>query len=90
MADQDAGLRVYAAIFGRAALQVCLVACNVVNISRGAYLPAFLTGAAISWVWWRNSRTAAFSDAEHGQLVYALGAGAGTVAGMFIGTITGG
>jgi hypothetical protein len=77
----------YAPIFLRAALQVSLVACNVVNIARGKYLWAFATGFAISYVWWRNSRTAAFSEAPHGQVVYATGAGTGTVIGMIVGKL---
>lgn len=80
-------MSLYAPIFTRAALQVSLVACNVVNISRGSYGWAFLTGFAISYVWWRNSRTAAFSDAPYGQLVYAAGAGTGTVIGMIVGKL---
>lgn len=80
-------MRLYAPIFFRAALQVSLVACNVVNIARGAYLWAFLTGFAISYVWWRNSRTAAHSEAAYGQVVYAIGAGAGTVVGMVVGKL---
>lgn len=75
----------YAPIFTRAALQVALVACNVVNIARGNYVWALATGTAISWVWWRNSRTAAHSDVRWAQWAYAAGAGTGTVIGMLVG-----
>lgn len=74
-------------IFSRAALQVTLVAWNVVNVTSGDYLMALLSGFAISWVWWANSRTAALSEAPYGRLAYAAGAGVGTVAGMFLGRV---
>jgi hypothetical protein len=80
-------LATYGPIFIRAALQVALVACNVVNIASEAYGWAFLTGGAVSYVWWWNSRTAAHTNAPYGQVVYTLGAGVGTVLGMVAGTL---
>ncbi len=77
--------RTYAPIFGRAFLQVALVAWNVRNVAAGNYGLAFATGSAVSWVWWMNSRCAAHTEAKHGRAVYALGAGAGTVCGMALG-----
>lgn len=76
---------IYAPIFGRACLQVSLVAWNVRNVAAGNFGLAFLSGAAVSWVWWVNSRTAAHADAKHGRIAYALGAGVGTAIGMAIG-----
>lgn len=72
-------------IFLRACTQVTLVAWNVTNVARGDYGMAALSGFAISWVWWANSRTAALSEAPYGRVVYAAGAGVGTVLGMVIG-----
>lgn len=78
-------LDLYGPIFGRACLQVSLVAWNVRNVAAGNYGLAFATGAAVSWVWWMNSRCAAHTEAEHGRIAYALGAGVGTVVGMALG-----
>jgi len=75
----------YLRLYGRALLQVTLVAWNVRNVSHAAYLSAFLTGSALSFVWWANSRSAAHDTGEYARLVYALGAGTGTVLGMVLG-----
>ncbi len=75
-------MKAYALIFGRAFLQVSLVAANVVQIATGHYLGGFVVGTAISWLWFTNARTAARSDLPGAAAVYALGAGTGTVAGM--------
>ena len=72
-------------IFGRALLQVTLVAWNVVNVSQHDWVMAFLSGSAVSYVWWTNSKSAALAKAEYGQLCYALGAGCGTIIGMATG-----
>ena len=85
MAPISTNLAPYLPIFGRAALQVALVAWNVVNLSQGHYGLAFVSGAAVSFVWWTNARTSALSDAPYGRYAYALGAGVGTVAGMGVG-----
>lgn len=73
-----------AAIFLRGFVIVTLTASNVAQVAGGHYLGAFLNGAAISFVWWTNSRTAAHSDVARARELYALGAGCGTVAGMWI------
>jgi hypothetical protein len=71
-------------VFGRGFLLVCLTASNVAQVAGGHWHGAFVNGFLISWLWWRNSRTAAHSDAKYGQGAYALGAGLGTVAGMMV------
>ena len=63
---------------------VSLTAANVREISQGHYGAAFVVGTAISLVWWFNSKSASRSDSWRDSLVYALGAGAGTVTGMFL------
>jgi hypothetical protein len=60
---------------------VFLTAANVVNISRGQWLAMFVTGFLISFVWWHNTQTAVQDKSLRGGVCYALGAGAGTVAG---------
>ncbi|MCR4374165.1 MAG: hypothetical protein NUW22_04890 [Acidobacteria bacterium] len=77
--------RDYSRLFGRAFLLVALVAWNVRNVAQGEFGLAFLTGTLVSWVWWANSRSAAHSDARYARHVYALGAGLGTVFGVWIG-----
>jgi len=78
---------IYRPIFARAWLQVTLVAWNVVNVTQGDYLMAFISGTAISLVWWTNARTAAHTEAQHGRWAYGLGAGCGTVTGMLLGQL---
>lgn len=75
----------YALLFGRAFFQVALVSANVVQIARGQYGGAFVVGSAISYLWFFNARGAALSGLPGAAaVVYALGAGAGTVAGMWL------
>lgn len=71
--------------FFRALLIVTLTSLNVVEVSRGFYLNAFFTGGVLSFVWWGNTRTASRTEGRAAQFAYALGAGCGTVLGMFIG-----
>lgn len=73
-----------ARIVWRGFLIVMLTASNVAQISGGHYVGAFLNGAAISFVWWTNSRTASLSNIPRARELYALGAGLGTVAGMLL------
>lgn len=73
---------VYASLFGRAFLQVFLVAVNVSQIAAGHYVGAFLVGGAISWMWFGNARTAGQSEDAWGRAVYTAGAALGTVGGM--------
>ena len=72
----------YLRLFGRAWLIVFLTAMNVVFLSRGLVLPAFLSGWGISFVWWGNTHRAAF-PIKYGGLCYATGAACGTVSGLF-------
>lgn len=75
---------IYASLFGRAFLQVALVALNVSQIAKGNYGGAFLVGGAISWIWFKNARSAAHVELPGAALVYAAGAGVGTVMGIFL------
>jgi len=81
---------IYAVIAARGFAIVLLTALNVVQISRGHYLGAFVVGGAISWTWFGNSRTAAFSEARFARHAYAFGAAVGTLTGMFLGRHIGG
>lgn len=74
----------YATLFGRAFLQVSLVALNVSQIAKGNFVGAFLVGGAISWLWFGNAKTAGQSEVRWAAAVYTLGAACGTVAGMFL------
>lgn len=76
---------IYARTFARAFVMVCLVAMNTRQVAAGHYGPAFVVGCAISAVWWWNAKTAAHSDAPGAWIAYALGAGFGTVTGMWLG-----
>jgi hypothetical protein len=78
-------VRELARIWFRAFSLVSLVALNTTQISGHHYYAAFITGSTLSWVWWKNTKTAASSDVRGAQLAYALGAGCGTVLGMLIG-----
>lgn len=78
-------MREYAAIWFRAYLIVTITACNVVNIGRGHYGLAFLSGGGLSTVWWFNSRVASRSLVRGAGLAYGLGAACGTITGMWIG-----
>lgn len=77
-------MRIYASLFGRAFLQVSLVALNVTQIARGHMGGAFVVGFLISLLWFFNARSAGRSDAPGAAWCYALGAGCGTVAGMLL------
>lgn len=78
-------------IFGRAFLQVLLVAGNTVQLAtyqRSGHLStlvgAGVIGMMISWVWWANSRSTSTEDTLGARRAYALGAGCGTIAGAWI------
>ena len=75
---------VYAGLFGRACLLVCLTAFNVSHIAHGDFRWAFVTGGAISWLWWANSRSAAWENLRFSRLAYTAGAACGTVVGMWL------
>jgi hypothetical protein len=69
--------------FGRAFLIVMLTASNVRFIAAGAWGAMFLTGTALSFVWWGNTRAAAVGG-RLDRVAYALGAGCGTICGAFL------
>lgn len=72
-------------IFLRGWLIVTLTSANVRQIAAGNYAHAFLVGYGISLVWWHNSRNAAKSDGKYAGWIYGLGAGVGTLTGMYLG-----
>jgi len=75
-----------AKIVGRGFVIVALVSLNVRNVAAGAYGAAFVTGSAISVVWWLNAGMAAEAKAHRWAAAwYGLGAGLGTLAGMWLG-----
>ncbi len=75
-----------ARLFGRGWLIVSLTSLNVVQIAQHHYGSAFVVGTAISLVWFGNSRHAAHSEVAGARWAYALGAGLGTITGMYFGT----
>lgn len=66
-------------------LQVVLVAANTVQIANARYAMAFVTGSLLSLVWTLNTHRAARIETWPGRFVYALGAGLGTVSGLWAG-----
>ena len=65
---------------------VALVAWNVRHVANGDYIAAFFTGTAISVFWWLNAGMASEAKQHRGAaLWYGLGAGCGTVVGMWLG-----
>lgn len=79
----------YARLFARGWLIVSLTSANVRQINGGHYLGAFAVGCAISGVWWFNSRNAAHTDSPLAWAAYSLGAGIGTVTGMYLAGLMG-
>jgi uncharacterized membrane protein YdjX (TVP38/TMEM64 family) len=73
-----------AKLFGRAFVMVFLVSANTVQISQRQYAGAFLCGCLISLVWYLNVGKASHDQRWQAVLAYALGAGCGTVCGMWI------
>jgi hypothetical protein len=64
---------------------VVLTAANVYQIAHQHYLGAFVVGTGISIVWWCNaSRTGQGALPPHPAVWYGLGAGIGTIAGMWL------
>lgn len=76
---------IYLRLLGKGFSMVALVAMQTRQIAAGRFGPSFVVGFAISSVWWFNSRSASHSDAPGAWAAYALGAGFGTVAGMWLG-----
>ena len=66
---------------------VSITALNVVQITGHHYPAAFCTGSLLSFIWWINTKTAAHSELPGAHLAYTLGAGCGTVFGMFLGSL---
>lgn len=66
---------------------VTMTALNVTQVTAHNYGVAFITGSILSFIWWINTRTAAHSDATGAHLAYTLGAGCGTVCGMYLGSL---
>lgn len=75
---------IYGRIFLRGFLIVLLTALNVGQIAGRHYGGALVGGFLISFVWFGNSRTAAFAEARFSREAYALGAACGTVCGMWL------
>ena len=71
-------------VFGRAYLIVSLTGANVAFIASRQWAAMWLTGVAISFVWWTNSRVANRTDGPLAQWAYAIGAGCGTVTGVWL------
>ena len=87
MADtpqQRPSLKAYSVLFLRGFIIVTLTAMNTSQIAREEWLPAWVVGFGISWVWFYNARTAALTALPRGGEVYALGAACGTLFGMFL------
>ena len=78
---------ILARVWFRAFSIVTCTALNVVQVTSGRYLAAFVTGSLLSFIWWANTRTAAHSEVKGAQFAYTLGAGCGTVFGMFLGSL---
>jgi hypothetical protein len=73
-----------AKLFGRAFLMVSLVSLNTVQIAQGRHGGAFLCGCLISLVWYLNVGKASHDQRWQAVLAYSLGAGCGTVCGMWV------
>jgi hypothetical protein len=75
--------RVGLILFGQGVVYVGLQAANVTQLALGHYVGAFVIGFLISLLWGWNVKGVAFRNGW-GGFVYALGAGVGTLAGMFL------
>jgi 4-amino-4-deoxy-L-arabinose transferase-like glycosyltransferase len=71
-------------LFLRAFVMVTLVAANTRQISQGHYGWALVCGCLISYVWYRNVGKASRDERQIAAIAYALGAGCGTVCGMWL------
>ena len=70
-------------LFLTAFTQVTFVAMNITFISKGMIIPMLLTGFMISLVWTLNVKKVAFGTWID-RIVYATGAGLGTLLGYYI------
>lgn len=74
-------------IAGRGFLIVTLVAWNVVNVASHQYGWALVTGTLVSVVWWQNASIVSEAKKHpRASWWYGLGAGLGTIAGMYLGS----
>ena len=80
-----ASVRTLLGVFLRGWWIVMFVASNVHNVAHVAWVPMFVTGTMVSLNWWLNARAAMRVDHPFGALAYGLGAGVGTVTGVWIG-----
>lgn len=71
-------------LFLSAFVQVFLVALNTFLIAKGIIWAVFIVGFLISYVWSRNVKKIAIGG-EKERLLYSLGAGCGSLAGLLIG-----
>lgn len=74
----------YSRLFFRGCAQVALVSANVVQVASGQYVGAFMVGTAISMVWYSNTRSVIRVDLPGAGLCYGVGAGVGTILGMYL------
>jgi hypothetical protein len=74
-------------VWFRAFTIVSCTALNVTQVTQHHYVSAFFTGALLSFIWWTNTKTAAHSSVRGDHLAYTLGAGCGTVFGMYLGSL---
>ena len=76
----------YVRLFLRGCAQVALVSANVVQVSSGHYYGAFVVGTAISVMWYSNTRAVNKPRVElpGAGLCYGVGAGTGTLFGMYL------
>lgn len=65
-------------------IQVFLVAMNTVFLSRAFAWGALGAGFTISYIWSHNVKRVAFGN-EADRIAYSIGAGLGSVAGMYAG-----
>jgi hypothetical protein len=69
-------------LFLTAYIQVLLVAVNTWQISHQKYVGAVIVGFLISLVWSFNVKRVAFATWNE-RIVYSVGAGLGTISGLF-------
>jgi hypothetical protein len=81
LTQPSAGL---ANLFLRAFVLVALTSANVRQIAQGHYGWAFVCGGLISLVWYLNVGKASHDQRWAAVLAYSVGAGCGTVCGMWL------
>ena len=78
-------VRPYGEVLLRGFWIVFWVSLNVHNISMGYYTWAFFSAFMVSITWWSNAKAAAMKDLQLGAPIYGIGAGLGTLTGMYVG-----